>query len=128
METQPITDSQVRDFFALIDSRDADGFANAFASEGQLNSGNAPPTMGREAIRQGAVEFFATINALRHEITGIWRGSDGLFEVICVEATVTYDLKDGRTVSMPCNSTMRMKGGMIHNYRIIIDLAPMFAA
>ena len=121
-----MTDDDVREFFATIDRSDAAGFTERFAPNGRLAFGNAPPVVGRDAIHEAIAAFFGTISALRHDITGIWRGRDRGLEVVCVEATVTYSLEDGRSVSLPSNSTLRLDGDTIRDYRITIDLAPVF--
>ncbi len=123
-----MTDDEVRQFFATIDRRDAAGFAEAFSEDGRFVFANAAPVYGRSAIREAVTAFFGTIDGLGHDITGIWRGRDGALDVVCVEATVTYSLRDGRTVALPSNSTMRLDGDTIRDYRITIDVAPVFAA
>ena len=45
-----------------------------------------------------------------------------------MEALVTYTRQDGSTCGpLPVTSTMRMRGGGIQDYRIFMDLTPLFA-
>jgi hypothetical protein len=68
------------------------------------------------------------IGGLSHEITGVWSGSWEGGEVKSVEAAVTYTRQDGtRTQPLPATSTLRMEGERIKDYRIFIDVAPLFA-
>lgn len=40
---------------------------------------------------------------------------------------MTYTRKDGGTVTVPVVTIYRPAGGLIDNYRVFIDLAPLFA-
>jgi hypothetical protein len=45
-----------------------------------------------------------------------------------VEAEIVYTRKDGsRTPPLPSTSTIRLKGDLIQDYRIFMDLAPLFS-
>ena len=44
-----------------------------------------------------------------------------------VEAKVTYRRKDNREVTVPVVTIYRAPGELIDDYRIYIDLAPLFA-
>ena len=44
-----------------------------------------------------------------------------------VEADVTYTRLDGSTVTVPVVTIYRSRGGRIDDYRVFIDLAPVFA-
>jgi hypothetical protein len=68
------------------------------------------------------------IGGLSHEITGVWSGSWEGGEVKSVEAEVTYTRKDGtRTQALPVTSTVRMDGDRIKDFRIFMDVSPLFA-
>jgi hypothetical protein len=45
-----------------------------------------------------------------------------------VESTVTYTRKDGTTISLPVVTIYRGAGELIDDYRIFMDVAPLFAA
>ena len=45
-----------------------------------------------------------------------------------VESTVTYTRKDGSTISLPVVTIYRGEGELIDDYRIFMDVAPLFAS
>ena len=45
-----------------------------------------------------------------------------------VEAVVTYTRKDGSTISLPVVTIYRTAGELIDDYRIFMDVAPLFAS
>ena len=122
------TDRWLVDLFQLVDSMDAASFAKAFTEDGTFTFGNNPPAAGRQQVQESVSAFFSTIRGLRHEIIGVWSGNWDGGAVKSVEARVTYTRIDGTaTRSLPVTSTLRMEGDLIKDYRIFIDLAPLFA-
>jgi hypothetical protein len=121
-------DAATRRLFETIDAMDAAGLAAYFTHDGSFRFGNAEPAVGREAVEQAAGGFFAAIGGLSHHITGVWAGGWEHGAVKSVEADVTYTRKDGsRTAPLPVTSTLRMKGDLIRDYRIFIDVSPLFS-
>ena len=121
-------DQWVLDFFRTVDAMDASTVAKAFAEDGVFQFGNSDPAVGRERVEQNVSGFFSMIGGLSHEITGVWSGSWEGGEVKSVEAEVTYIRQDGtRTEPLPVTSTLRMEGQRIKDYRIFMDVAPLFA-
>jgi ketosteroid isomerase-like protein len=123
-----VSDHWVLDYFRAIDSRDVLTVAAAFAEDGTFRFGNSEPAVGRQQVEQAIFGFNSTIEGLRHDITGVWSGAWDGGEVKIVEARVTYTRKDGtRTEPLPVVSTIRMRGHQIQDYRIFMDIAPLFA-
>ncbi|HEV7899580.1 MAG TPA: nuclear transport factor 2 family protein [Planosporangium sp.] len=110
--------------FATVDARDAAGLSGFFADSGRLVFGNAEPMVGPAAITEGVEQFFATINGLHHQVVNEWvTGPDTV-----VELTVSYDRLDGRSVSIPVVSIWHIdQDGLIDDYRVFLDLAPVYA-
>lgn len=110
--------------FHIVDSRDAAGFGRLFAAGGRMVFGNAEPMYGPERITEGVGEFFATIKGLRHAVRNEWTaGPDTI-----IELAVTYDRLDGKTVTLPAVTLWHVTGdGLIDDYRVYIDLAPVYA-
>lgn len=110
--------------FAIVDKRDADGFAALFAPDGRFVFGNADPIVGRADIAAAVEAFFASLAGLRHEISNRWEaGADTVAEVV-----VEYDRANGSCVRVPAVTIFtRDDAGLITNYRIYVDLAPLFA-
>jgi ketosteroid isomerase-like protein len=111
--------------FALIDHGDADGFAALFAPDGRFTFGNANPVLGPPAIAEAVAAFFSSIRSLRHHIVNHWEvAADTVVELL-----VKYHRLDGKTVTVPVVSIWTVDGaGLITNYRVFVDLAPLFAA
>lgn len=121
-------DPMTRHLFETIDAMDAGGFAAAFTSDGSFRFGNAEAVVGREAIRDAVAGFFSTIGGLHHRVTGVWTGAWEHGHVRSVEVEVVYTRKDGTTAPpIPATSTLRMRGHLIQDYRIFVDLAPLFS-
>ena len=115
-----------REFFSVVDSRKPEKIATYMTDNVRLQMANMDPSIGVEALTaafQGAADRFKSIS---HNIQGIWTGQWELGDVVSVEAIVTYELPGGRTVSIPCTSTLRMKGDKIADYRIFIEPSPAF--
>jgi ketosteroid isomerase-like protein len=121
-------DQWVLDLFGAIDAMDAPAVAKAFAPDGRFRFGNTEPVVGRDHVEQSMSGFFSMIAGLTHEVTGVWSGRSEGGEVTSVEAEVTYRRKDGtHTEALPVTSTIRMEGDQIKDYRIFMDVSPLFA-
>ena len=122
-------DPWVLALFRAIDEMDTATFAKAFTDDGCLRFGNAEPTVGRDQVEAALAGFYATIGGLSHDIQGVWSGHWDGGEVRSVEALVTYTRKDGtRTIAIPVTTTIRLRGDRIADYRIFMDLSPLFTA
>jgi ketosteroid isomerase-like protein len=110
--------------FAIVDKRDAAGFAALFAPDGRFVFGNSEPIVGPAAIAEATDAFFANVLELRHEIVNNWEvGADTVAEL-----TVEYHRLDDRYVTVPGVTIFtRDDAGLITHYRIFVDLAPLFA-
>jgi len=86
--------------------------------------GNGEPMIGPAAVEAGVTGFFTTIKALRHRIVNEWHGESGSV----AELEVTYDRLDGKQVAIPVTTILhRRNDGLIDDYRVMFDLAPVFA-
>jgi hypothetical protein len=111
------------DLFADIDSMQPDRFAQHLSPDATMRFGNAPPVHGREAIRAAWASFCETIDGVRHDLVAQWEPGDATI----VEANVTYTRKDRSEVTVPVVTIYRAGDELIDDYRIFIDLAPLFA-
>ncbi len=128
-----IDDEGVRAIFAAVDSCDPDAIAAHFADDIHLVIGSSAPVEGRQDASEAFATVGRTFSSVRHAISGIWRGRSEAqgrtADVASVEAAVTYTLPDGRSVTVPCTSTLRLaEDGRIRDYRIFMDAAPVQAA
>jgi ketosteroid isomerase-like protein len=108
--------------FAVIDARDAEGFADVFAADGEFRFANFPAARGREAIRAAAAAFFAQIGGCRHRLRDLWNGPG---TAVC-EGEVTYTRADGSSVVLPFVDVLGLRDGRITSYRVYIDNSPLF--
>ncbi|KAA1004894.1 nuclear transport factor 2 family protein [Paraburkholderia panacisoli] len=110
--------------FAAVDRKDANGFVAHLSENVVFQFGNQPELKGREAVAAGVTDFFNVIAGLRHAPTGGWDVGD--YSIRCFMAI--YRRLDGIEVSVPCACFLRHEAtGLIDDYRIYIDLAPVFA-
>jgi hypothetical protein len=111
--------------FALVDKRDAAGFAALFVPDGRFVFGNSEPILGPAAIAEAVDAFFAGVRGLRHQIVNRWEVAADTVAELAVE----YHRPDGKYVSVPAVTIFtRDDTGLITHYRIFVDLAPLFAA
>ena len=108
---------------ADIDSMEPDRFAAHLADDVTMHFGNAEPIHGRQAARDAWAGFCRDLHGVHHDVVEQWR-IDG---TAIVEAQVTYTRGDDSTVTVPVVTIYRERGEGIHDYRIYIDLAPLFA-
>ena len=109
--------------FADIDSMEPERFAAHLAHDVTMRFGNAEPVHGRDAVRDGWAAFCADLDGVRHDVIAKWT----IDEATIVEANVTYTRRDASQVAVPVVTIYRERGGEINDYRIFIDLAPLFA-
>ena len=122
-------DPWIVDLFSTIDDMDTAGFADVFAEDATFRFGNSDPAVGRQEIKQAVAGFFSMLDGLTHQITGVWKGHWEGGRVTSVETAVTYTRNDGSVVGpLPATSTIRLDGEEIQDYRIFMDIAPVFAA
>ncbi|GII77603.1 hypothetical protein Sru01_25850 [Sphaerisporangium rufum] len=119
-----MSDETVRRVFAAVDTFDPEEFGRLLAEDATLVFGNAEPLAGRAAIVAGLREFYATIGGLRHRVVRNWQVDAD----IIAETEVTYRRLDGKEVSAVAVSIWHTRDdGLISDYRIFVDLAPVYA-
>ena len=106
-----------------VDAMDVDGLVSFLADDARLRFGNGPAIAGKEQIGQAIGEFFQSIKALRHKIVHIWSDPQG---IVC-QGEVSYTRTDGAAVCIPFVNVWVVQAGLIKEYLIYIDLAPLYA-
>jgi ketosteroid isomerase-like protein len=109
--------------FADIDAFDPDKFVTHLTPDVVFRFGNSDPVTGRDAVREAVAGFFSTIDGLTHHIRNVWELGDTAVAQIDVE----YRRKDGKTVTVPNADILTWDGDLVRDWRIYIDLAPVFA-
>jgi hypothetical protein len=108
---------------ADIDSMDARRFASNLTEDCVLRYANHPEVHGREAVVSAIGAFYETIAGLRHVPLNAWT----IGETTVLQFDVTYNRHDGGEVTVPGVSIVRADGDLIGDYRIYVDLAPVYA-
>ncbi|WP_328286525.1 nuclear transport factor 2 family protein [Rhodococcus sp. JS3073] len=114
----------VRTLFIAVDRRDADALADLFADDITFRFGSADCLAGKSDVAVTCATFLGRINGIRHEIEHFWQVEADRIVVIM---TVHYERADGRKLSLPCANTFRIVAGRVADYRIFMDVNPVFA-
>ncbi len=109
--------------FASIDAKDTDTFLSFLTEAGVFQYGSAPAARGRDEVRAAVDGFFASIDGLSHEVSQVFDG-DG---AMACEGRVTYRRHDGSEVTLPFCNVFLLDGDHIAEYRVYIDVAPLYA-
>lgn len=109
--------------FSDIDSMEPERFTAHLADDVTMRFGNADPIHGRAAVHDAWAGFCEGLDGLSHEAGRRWESEEGTV----AEADATYTRKDGGEVTVPVVTIYREGDGGIADYRIFIDLAPLFA-
>lgn len=114
---------QIRDVFAALDSKDVAALAAHVSDDIRVTMGNADPVEGKPSFVQTAEAFVESLASIRHEIRSLWT-VDG---VVIAELWVHYGRLDGQHLTLPCCNVFRVRDGLVTDYRVYIDIAPVFA-
>ena len=87
---------------------------------------NREPINGVVAYAELYGQVAGMLARLRHEILDIWSAAEDP-SVWIVRMTVHYTRTDGLTVSLPCCNALRFTEGLVSDYRVFIDMTPVFA-
>jgi limonene-1,2-epoxide hydrolase len=114
----------VRRVLDSVDAMETEDFLSFFDEEAQFRFGSAQTVTGKAAIREAVDGFFAGIKGLRHEILETWSDAG---TVIC-QGQATYTRTDDSKVTLPFVTIWRMRGELIKEYLIYIDIQPLYSA
>lgn len=109
--------------FAVADTLDVDNYVTYLAPDVYFRFGNAEPLTGRVAVRDAVGQFFTTIKGLQHTIVQEWHDGDTIIQ----QLDVTYTRLDGNKVTLPAVNILRLDNDTVADYRIYVDLAPVYA-
>jgi ketosteroid isomerase-like protein len=120
----PLLESQIRRHFEAVDDKDIGYLADHFAANVTFRFGNADVVEGRAAVLATCEAVLSSIAGIHHEIEHLWQVD--VDRVVAV-MTVHYERLDGRRVSLPCANSFRVGDGEVSDYRIYMDITPVFA-
>ena len=113
----------VRGVFAALDAQDSAAVTARMTDDVRMRLGNADLVEGKAKFREATAAFVASITAIRHEITSMWSVDD----VVIAEMDVHYERLDGRKVTLPVCNVFRVRGGLVSEYRVYLDIGPVYA-
>lgn len=114
----------VRDVFAAVDAKDAARFVSFLSEDAIFRFANNPAASGRSAIQGAVSAFFASIHSCSHELLRFWPGATAC----AVQGAVTYIRLDGQRVTLPFANVFVMRGALIAEYLVYVDVTPLYAA
>jgi ketosteroid isomerase-like protein len=109
--------------FRSIDERDWRTFGSFLTPDVVFRYGSAPAVSGHAAVLGAADGAVAPFASVRHELSAFWDSGSRM----AMEGQVTYALADGRSVTLPFVNVFGMRDGLIAEYLIYIDPAPVMA-
>ena len=112
-------------YFAEVDRMAPDDLLAWYAQDGRFRFAGQPTVQGKAAIGSVLAAFYASLRSMRHRATGIWvdeADASGVFE-----AEVDFVTAAGRALTLPAVSVLRLKAGRVHDFRFVMDPAPLFA-
>ena len=106
-----------------MDAQDPAGVTALMTDDVRMRLGNTELVEGKAKFREATAAFVASITAIRHEITSMWSVDD----VVIAEMDVHYERLDGRKVTLPVCNVFRVRGGLVSEYRVYLDIGPVYA-
>lgn len=116
-------DTRLNALFSAIDSLDTSAFLGFLAEDARFRFGSNPYVSGHDAIRDAIDGFFGTIAGCEHRLLNTLQADDTL---VC-EGEVTYQRRDGSSLCLPFTNVFETRDDLIHDYKIYIDIAPLYA-
>jgi hypothetical protein len=109
--------------FAAIDAKDTGAFLVFLTEDARFRFGSAPALHGHGAIREAVDGFFASIAGSQHLLKNVL----GKGSTLVIEGEVTYTRHDGSALTLPFSNIFELSGERIADYKIYIDIAPLYA-
>jgi limonene-1,2-epoxide hydrolase len=122
MTEQPDVLDLARDAVAALDAGDAARLAAMVTDDVYLRLGSQEPILSKEAFIASVEASVASIAGTRHEILAAW----DVGAAVVLEMTVHYRRHDGSEIALPCCNIFRFSGGRIADYRMYMDIAPVY--
>ena len=116
----------IRELFAALDAGDIESVLGLMTEDVAFRFGSADPVVGHAAMAAQFALMAGAIASLSHRLLAVWTTAEPDPAVIC-EMTVTYRRHDGSQVMLPCANVFRLQDGRVADYRIYMDVNPVFA-
>lgn len=108
--------------YKAVDSMDEQRLASFLTEKCTFVYANSAPVIGRANAAASSKKFLDLLAAIKHELLEVW----GLDDVIVSRIRVTYTRKDGSTLTIPAATIWRVSDRQIDQYRIYVDIGPLF--
>jgi ketosteroid isomerase-like protein len=113
----------VRRMFEAGESMNVNNFVKFYADDAHYQFSNFPVAHGPKGIVDSSQAFIQKVKKVVHNIENIWEIDD---ETVVVEMTVRYDRFDGKSFTLPCCDTVRIRNGKVQSLKIFMDITPVF--
>lgn len=108
----------VRRLVDRVDARDTSGWLEYLSEDARFRFGNAPPVVGRRAIREAVEAFFSGLSAIEHDIIEVWMSPGA----VIFRGKAGYTRADGSTLTIPFANFLKLdEHGLIREYLIYAD-------
>jgi ketosteroid isomerase-like protein len=108
--------------YEAVDSKDERRLARFLTENCTFVYANNDPVIGRANVAEHSKNFMALIAGIKHQLLDVWAFDD----VVISRIEVTYTREDGSTLTVPAVTIWRIRARQIDDYRIYIDVAPLF--
>jgi ketosteroid isomerase-like protein len=116
----------IRELFATLDGGDTEATLRFMSEDVAFRFGSAEPSVGTAAMAANSAAMAGVVAAMSHEVLAMWTTGEPDPAVIC-EMNVTYRRHDDSEITLPCVNVFRLREGRIADYRIYMDVNPVFA-
>jgi len=113
----------IDNLFAAIDRKDTEQFLGVIAPDARFRFGSAPPVSGHDAIGAAVDGFLASIAGLSHALERVVSSGSALL----IEGEVTYTRHDNSEITLPFVNVLEIEDRLISDYKIYIDIGPLYA-
>ena len=103
---------------------DTESFLSFIHKDATFRFGSSPAVTGHAGIRTAVEGFFSSFAALQHDLQRVIADGNN----VACEGEVTYTRHDGSKITLPFVNVFEIDGELILQYRVYIDIAPLFNA
>jgi len=108
--------------YKAVDSMDEQRLASFLTENCTFVYANSDPVIGRANAAASSKKFLDLLAAIKHKLLEVWAFDN----VIVSRIEVTYTRKDGSTLTIPAATIWRVRDRKIDEYRIYVDIGPLF--
>lgn len=116
-----ITRNLLREYFAVMESKDYERLGDFYASDITLTFANAPTVRGKRAVLAQMAEIGGKVKSLAHPLVNVWQEEDG---VVVFEVDSVWQFDDGFETTIRACSIFRISSGRFTDQRIYVDNSP----